>query len=218
MARIGLLGGCFNPVHNAHLRLALEVQEQLGLDSIECIPSAVPPHKPGQGMLDFDRRVEFLEAATASLPQVSVNTLEADRPGPSYTIDTLCRLRETRPDDSFWFILGACDLLMVPLWKRGLEIVNYANLAVANRVDDTLDGVIRFMGRTWPEAQRDGASTWRFLDGHQLDFVEIPRLDISSSQVRERWISQRSVYGLVPECIDSLLEQYEHEVATVWKA
>lgn len=218
MARIGLLGGCFNPVHNGHIRLAIEVLEQLGLDRVEFLPAAVPPHKPGEGMLDFAARVELVEAAVAGIDGLAVNTVEAEREGPSFTVDTLEYLNTTRPDDDFWFVLGACDLQVLPKWNRGMRIPQLANLAVSNRVEDDLERVTALMASKWPDAEKHSDSRWRFASGHELSFIEVPRLDVSSSTVRERLLGGRSIRGLVPESVENLLGEHQEHVAKVWES
>ena len=133
MVRLGILGGTFNPVHVAHVRLALEMAEALNLDRVELIPAARPPHKPGEGMLPFELRAALLSLAVEGLDRLSVNLMEAERPGPSYTWDTLQELAVRNPEADMYFIMGASDLLNVHLWRRGAELGSLANLAVATR-------------------------------------------------------------------------------------
>lgn len=216
MACVGLLGGCFNPIHNGHVRLALEMLEQLGLDRVELMPAAVPPHKPGEGMLSFARRVEMVRAAVDGIDGLGVNCIEAKRPGPSYTVDTLRLLRDMRPEDDFWFILGAGDLRVLPNWERGMEIPGLAHLAVSNRVEDDLEDVRAFVGSAWPDAIEDATGTWRFAGGRTFSFANVPRLDISSSQVREKWCAGRCVRALVPDGVERLMRTHAGELSGVW--
>ncbi|NJB67408.1 nicotinate-nucleotide adenylyltransferase [Desulfobaculum xiamenense] len=218
MARIGLLGGCFNPVHNGHVRLAVETLEQLALDWVELIPAAVPPHKAGPDMLDFELRAAMVDAAVDGVAGLRVNRVEAERSGPSYTVDTLTLLRETRPGDEFWFIMGACDLHALPHWNRGMRIPEMVNLAVANRIDEDLDRVTAFVAETWPDAVCEGEGAWRFGGGTRLDFVCVPRIDVSSSFVRERWCAGRRLRGLVPGGVERCLDAERERVARQWVA
>src|SRR5512142_198557 len=133
MKRLGILGGTFNPVHVGHMRLALEMAEALSLDRVEFIPAARPPHKPDEGMLPFDLRAQLLSLSIDGASGLAVNLMEAERPGPSYTWDTLVELSRQRPDTDLYFIMGASDLLNLHLWRRGPELGQLANLAVSNR-------------------------------------------------------------------------------------
>ena len=115
---IGIFGGTFNPIHVGHVRAAIEVAEALGLAAVELVPAARPPHKAGEGMLDFPLRLALCRAAVAGLAGFSVNAMEADRPGPSYTCETLAALARTRPDAQHCFIMGMGDLRNLGLWKK----------------------------------------------------------------------------------------------------
>lgn len=216
--RIGILGGCFNPVHNGHLRLAIEVREHLGLDRVELMPAHVPPHKPGEGMLPFAMRAALAEAAVEGVPGLRVSRIEAARPGPSYTVDTLAALRDTLPGAELWFILGAGDLFVLPRWHRGLEIPGLCNLAVAGRGADGPEAVDGFVAAQWPGAEGDGAGGWRLPGGGLLRQVPSQRLDISASDVRVRWLAGRCLAGLVPEAVERALAEGGAAVRAAWSA
>lgn len=224
--KIGLLGGCFNPVHNGHLRLALEAGEGLDLDRVELLPAAVPPHKPGAGMLSFSLRSRLCEAAVSGVSRLAVNRVEAEREGPSYTVDTLAQFGAQRSADTFIFILGSEDLLLLPKWHRGLEIPALADLAVAGRGQEGLAEVRAFVERTWPDAevlntegqdagQRD-VTSWRLPTGRRLSWLSAGRLDISASDIRERWLADRSLAGLTPPAVERLLAERAAEVRQAW--
>lgn len=214
--RIGILGGCFNPVHNGHLRLAVEVREELGLDRVDLVPAHVPPHKSGQGMLPFALRAELAEVAVAGTPGLAVSRIEAERLGPSYTVDTLVALRAALPGAELWFVLGAGDLFSLPQWFRGTELPKLANLAVAGRGEDGLDAVSRFISEQWPGAESQDARCWRLPGAGLLRTVDLERLDISASDVRARWLTGRSLLGLVPETVELALAQRADAVRQAW--
>jgi len=214
--RIGLLGGCFNPVHNGHLRLALEAGEGLELDRVDLVPAGVPPHKPGEPMLPFELRAALCEAAVAGVPALGVDRLEGDSPEPSYTINTLARLRDERPADRFTFILGAEDLLLLPQWRRGLEIPTLADLAVAGRREDGLAAVRAFVQRTWPGAEPRSQTAWVLPGGRTLTWLSASRLDISASDIRARWLAGRSLLGLTPPAVERLLAANAEAARAAW--
>ncbi|BBD06934.1 nicotinate (nicotinamide) nucleotide adenylyltransferase [Desulfovibrio ferrophilus] len=216
--KVGLLGGCFNPVHNGHLRLALETGERLGLDRVELVPAAVPPHKSGDGMLPFGLRAELCEAAIAGVEMLRVNRLEGEREGPSYTVDTLRALTAQRLEDEFTFILGSEDLFVLPDWHQGVLIPGLVNLAVAGRRDGGLEAVRLFVEQTWAGAESLDDASWRLPQGRRLSFIPAGRLDISASDIRQRWIDGQSVRGLVPEAVERLMDEHGDEVRTVWES
>ena len=188
MARVGLLGGTFNPPHLAHLVCAQEAFVQLGLDRVVLVPVHSPPHKEVEFDPGVAHRVKLCRRAVAGDPRLSVSTIEADVPGPSYTVDTLRRLNERHPEDELTFILGgdqACELLA---WREPEALLELATLGVAER-----EGVRR-------------AHVCDALDGlpgvpERLRFFDMPRLDISSSLVRRRVAGGRPIRYLVPDAV-----------------
>jgi nicotinate-nucleotide adenylyltransferase len=214
---VGLLGGCFNPVHVGHLRLAIEAAEALGLDRVELVPAARPPHKPGEGMLPFELRAALCEAAVDGVAALGVNRIEAALPGPSYTVETLRTLRERRPGDRFTFLLGAGDLRAMPGWHQGLEIPALADLGVAGRGPDGLERVRAMVECAWPGVRPEGDAAWSLPGGGRVSWCGVRRLDVSSSDVRERWLAGRSVRALVPECVERMLAAEAAAVRSAWE-
>ncbi len=218
-AKIGIFGGTFNPVHVAHVRAAIEVAEALGLAAVEFIPSARPPHKLGGKLLDFDLRAALCRAAVDGIPGFFVNLLEADRPGPSYTCDTLAELTASRPGQDFCFILGLGDLLCLPTWKDGLGLGRLADLAVHSREGQGIEAFSDFfaanardMGAT-PTAD---PAVWTLPAGHAARFVPITRLDVSASDIRARWRSGRRIDGLVNQTVLSQLLTNAETLRAAW--
>ncbi len=159
--RFGILGGSFNPPHVGHLRLAVEVLERLGLPRLEFMPCYRPPHKEDSELLPFALRARCLalalgiEGGAPRLPGLELNTMEQERPGPSYTIDTLAAYRERYPAGQPYFVLGAGDLLTLESWKQGLDLPFQATLVVVPRVGGDLDAVRGFVHVHWPEARQN---------------------------------------------------------------
>jgi nicotinate-nucleotide adenylyltransferase len=184
--RIGLMGGSFNPVHNAHLRIAEEAQRACGLDRVIFIPAADPPHKPVAGGVSFAIRSAMVGIAIAGRPDFEMSNIEAERGGKSYSIDTIRAFRERFPDDELFFIIGGDSFLEIGTWHRYHEIFRSCNLIVVERpgcpITDPLDAL--------PEAVRGeftlGSETGRLThrSGTALFFITGSPLEISSTEIR----------------------------------
>jgi nicotinate-nucleotide adenylyltransferase len=185
VARLGLLGGTFNPPHLAHLVCAQEAFIQLGLDKVVWIPVFEPPHKDVEADPGVDHRIELCRRAIGADARFEVSRIEADVPGRSYTVDTLRRLHDSRPDDELTFIVGGDMAHALPTWHEPEAVLSLATLGVAER-----EGVGR-ADITERLSDLAGADRIRFFD--------MPRLDISSSMIRRRISSGRPVRYLVPD-------------------
>lgn len=207
---IGILGGSFNPVHTGHIRMAVEALERLSLDRVELVPAASPPHKSDESMLPFEERLALVDLAVAGVDGLFPNAVEGRRPGPSYTCDTLNCYKTEQPADEFHFIMGVGTFMELHNWKSGLELMQWANLVCVNRWLPALDEVRRYVDTHWPGAvlEVDGDEpVWRFEGGSGLHYLEIPRLDIKGSDVRERWRRGRSISLLVPPGVEAVLKR-----------
>lgn len=191
MARLGLLGGTFNPPHLAHLVCAQEAWEQLELERVIWIPVYEPPHKEMEADPGVEHRIELCRRAVGGDPRFEVSRIEADLPERSYTIDTLRRLHESSPEDELTFIVGGDMAQALPTWHEPEAVLSLATLGVAER-----EGVRR-ADITERLAGLAGADRIRFFD--------MPRLDISSSMIRRRIALSRPVRYLVPDAVASYI-------------
>jgi nicotinate-nucleotide adenylyltransferase len=185
VAELGILGGTFNPPHVGHLVMAQEALDQLGLDRVVLMPVATPPHKEALADPGADVRLELCELATAGAPGVAVSDLEIERGGASYTVDTLRALHEREPEHALTFIVGGDMAYSLPSWREPEAVLRMARLAVAER-----DGL-----RREDIAQRLAP----LHSGDRVAFFDMPRLDLSSSAIRERVAAGRSIRYLVPD-------------------
>jgi nicotinate-nucleotide adenylyltransferase len=191
--RLGLLGGSFNPVHYGHLLLAETAREDCRLDQVWFVPAAVPPHKQSRSLAEGKHRVEMLKLAIGGHPQLDVATIELDRGGVSYTVETLTAL--TSPNRELFLILGSDALLDLPNWRQPERICELATLIVARRPGagpvslDCLAAVV-------PEERR------RHFARHQ---IEMPRLDLSSSDIRRRVAAGRSIRYRTPRGVEEYI-------------
>jgi nicotinate-nucleotide adenylyltransferase len=191
LARLGLLGGTFNPPHLAHLVCAQEAWEQLELERVIWIPVYEPPHKEMEADPGVEHRIELCRRAVGGDPRFEVSRIEADLPERSYTIDTLRRLHESSPEDELTFIVGGDMAQALPTWHEPEAVLSLATLGVAER-----EGVRR-ADITERLAGLAGADRIRFFD--------MPRLDISSSMIRRRIALSRPVRYLVPDAVASYI-------------
>lgn len=216
---IGIFGGTFNPVHVGHVRAAIEVAEALALAAVEFVPAARPPHKSGEPLLDFAWRLHLCRLALDGLDGFSVNAMEADRPGPSYTCHTLDSLGRQRPDEDFCFIMGMGDLLNLPHWKEGLCLGRLAHLAVHAREGLGLETFAAFLAQHAPAMDAvptDDPAVWALPAGRRLTYVPISRLDVSASDIRDRWRRGKRVHGLVCEAVRHELENHARALEAGW--
>lgn len=219
-----ILGGSFNPPHAGHLRLAIEACEALGeyAHGLDMVPCATPPHKSLTGMLPFDLRAALLEACLHALPRIRCNRLEGERPGPSYTWDTLQDYRQANPEESLFFLLGSPDFALLPAWRHGPELPSLCHLLVAPRDGQTRQDFLRTARALWPEAKECAPPPFSACSllppfGHPVHFLPVPWLEVSASRIRQRWMQGRNVDFLVPREALALLREQEATVRACWQ-
>lgn len=213
IARIGLFGGTFNPIHLGHLRAAEEVREALALERILFIPSAIPPHKRADHenpIAPPDERLEWVERAIADHKDFSVDRIEIDREGPSYLVDTLkaIRTREAGRHRTV-FILGEDAFREMGEWREPEAIFGLTDLAVMTRPPGQLERLADLLPPIVAphfELSADGRSALHRSAGTKIELVSISALDISSSKIRECCRTGRSIRFLVPETIRAAIE------------
>jgi nicotinate-nucleotide adenylyltransferase len=191
VARVGLLGGTFNPPHLAHLVCAQEALLQLALDRVLLVPVATPPHKAIEADPGVEHRVAMCEAAVADDDRFGVSRADADRAGPSYTVELL---RSLSGADELTFIVGGDMALSLPAWRDPEGVLALAQLGVAER-----EGVRR----------ADIAERLSGLAGadERVVFFDMPRLDISSSLIRRRAAEGGPLRYLVPDAVADYIER-----------
>jgi len=207
--RIGILGGSFNPVHNGHLRVAVEALEQLGLARVDLVPAAQPPHKPDSEIMPFERRLQLLDAAVQHHPDLEVNPLEGRRRGPSYTVETLEEYLASWPQAELFFLLGCSDFLTLPKWHEWERLFSLTHFAIVARYGSDKADLDRFLLDRGLAAHRDQAAgaAWTTSSGNRVHYLEIPQLDISGTLIRHKRRQALSVDFLVPDPVARLLEQ-----------
>lgn len=175
--QIGILGGNFNPIHNAHLIVADQVRQQLGLDKVFLMPEYLPPHVDTKSTIDEKHRLEMVKLAIDSVAGLDVETLELERKGVSYTYDTMKLLIEKNPDVDYYFIIGADMVDYLPKWHKIDELIK----------------MVQFVGVQRPK-YKAGTS-------YPLIWVDVPLMDISSSMIRQFIKSNRQPNYLLPKAV-----------------
>ncbi|HEX3693242.1 MAG TPA: nicotinate (nicotinamide) nucleotide adenylyltransferase [Solirubrobacteraceae bacterium] len=190
-----MLGGTFNPPHAGHIALARAALQQLALDRVYLMPVAVPPHKPATWEPGAEHRVRMCELASAGEPGVEVCALEFERPGPSYTVDTLRRIHQLHPETDLTLILGADMAATFATWREPRAIASLANVAVAER-----PGVAR---------ERTVAPLLELAGPERTHVLAMAPRDVSSSTVRRTLASGAPIEPLVGGEVAAYIDEHE---------
>ncbi len=192
--RIGLLGGSFDPIHNAHLQLAQSACTELALDAVWFIPAGQPWQRDPLAASP-QQRWDMVNLAIAGRTGLRACDIELKRQGPSYTIDTVRELRAAHPDAAFTFILGADQLRNLPTWNGWKDIVSEVDLAAARRpgYDDK------------PPPQLVEALA---ASGHRLHRLSMPEIDLSATRIRRHLAQGESLVGLAPAAVARYIDQH----------
>ena len=192
MSKIGIMGGTFNPVHNAHLIIAENALEEFGLDKIMFLPNAMPPHKEMDFYISPDARYELVEAAVSDNERFFVSDFEIARGGKSYTVDTLKAFKEMYKGDELYFIIGGDSLRDFNKWYCPEEIAKLCTLLVYPREDIDIKEHILEISKTYDAT---------------IFEIRAPRFDISSSMIRQRIRDGKTIKYLVPQkVLDKIFE------------
>lgn len=194
--RLGILGGTFDPVHYGHLLMAEICRQELSLDEVRFVPAGKPPHKPHEPVSDGHARADMLSLAVSGYPEFVVDRRELRRDGPSYTVHTLAELRQQFPDATLFFLMGADSLRDFPTWHQPDRISDLATLVACNRP-----------GLSLPTF--DQACTWvGSTIAARVQFVQIPGVDLSATDLRQRIRSGRGLRFMTPRAVETFIHQH----------
>lgn len=194
VARLGVLGGTFDPPHYGHLILAEVAHDQLDLDRVIWVPAADPPHKEGQPITPARHRLAMLDIALSANSQFVISRVDMDRPGPHYTVDLLDVLRSENPAAQLFFLMGGDSLRDLPSWHEPSRLVEKCTLAVMPRpgYDYNLDEL---------QQQVPGLS-------EHVVFLEAPQIDLSATDIGKRVQAGRTIRYLVPPGVEDYIEAH----------
>ena len=194
MTAVGILGGTFNPPHLAHMVCASEARAQLSLERVLLVPTGVPPHKPMDDEPGAMHRLAMCRLAVGEHRDwLSVSPIEINRDGPSYTVDTLREIHVSQPGDELTFIVGGDMAWSLPDWQEPEAILELACVAVAERAGARREEV---------RARLAGMA-----GAHRISYIDVPRLDISSSALRRRVREGRPIDYLVADAVADYIDQ-----------
>ena len=193
MQRLGIMGGTFDPIHYGHLLMAEEARQAFALDEVVFVPNGRPAHKKAYLVSSPEERYAMTLLATGSNPCFSASRIEIERPGPSYTIDTLREFRVLYPElDALYFITGADAVLEILTWHEYDKLVRECQFIAVTRPGFVLDRLHDLV---------DAA----FLD--RVHYLPIPNIEISSTDIRRRVREGRSIKYLTPEPVEAYIQQ-----------
>ena len=209
--RLGIFGGTFDPIHIAHLRCAEEAREQLRLDRVLFIPAAEPPHKRHQPVAPAMHRLAMVRLAIAGHRAFRVSTVELDRPGRSYSVDTLRILRKRLGSGNrFVFLLGLDAFREIQTWKEHRTLFTLADFGVFSRPPLRVTALRALL----PVATRQefcygrDRETLRHASGSRVQFLRLTALEISASAIRERVRRGHSIRYLVTPPVERYIARH----------
>ncbi|MDD5038893.1 MAG: nicotinate-nucleotide adenylyltransferase [Dehalococcoidales bacterium] len=195
--KVGVLGGTFDPIHNAHLIMAEEVKNQLNLAEVLFVPAGHPWLKEGNPVSAAEHRAEMVRLAIADKPYFKLSTMEIDRVGPSYTVDTIAELRaQLNTGSELYFILGWDNLAQLPKWREPSRLITMCRLVAVPRP-----------GYSLPDLEELGAA----IPGlsRRLILLDKPEVDISATGIRSRIAQGQSISHLAPASVERYIRQHK---------
>jgi len=203
---IGILGGTFDPVHNGHLRLALETCETLGLEEVKLIPPGTPPHR-NTPVTSARHRFRMLELGTEEVPNLTADDRELRRTGKSFTIDTLRDIRKELINDPLCLIMGMDAFQSINSWHEWSLLLDYAHIVIVDRPGTGIDLKEQEVAELYRQYATEDHRIILQDPAGSIIKIENPMLDISSSRIRNLISAHRDISYLVPEKVMAYIKQ-----------
>ncbi|HVR76522.1 MAG TPA: nicotinate-nucleotide adenylyltransferase [Planctomycetota bacterium] len=195
--KLGILGGSFTPIHNGHLAMADAVRRAHGLDRVIFVPAGRPPHKRADLAPPADR-LEMVRLATKGREGVEASGIEIERPGTSYTVDTLEAFRALHPGAELYFIIGEDSVPELPGWREPARILELARIVAVNRPGPPTT----FRAEAFPGVPRD------VIDRLEKDRVHMPPSPVESTRIREAVARGETISGSVPGAVEAYIRRH----------
>lgn len=202
---IGILGGMFNPVHNGHLRVAVECKEAFDFNELRMFPCAEPPHREVPEV-SSQQRLKMLQLALQDVEGVQADDRELNRPGPSYTIDTLRSLKSEFPQAGLYLIIGSDAFQSLNTWHEWEKILEFANIIIAQRPDNEED-FLSEVGQMLRGCFTSEINEFKASIAGKIYVLKVSQLEISSSYVRELFREQKIAKFLLPEIVLNYIKE-----------
>jgi nicotinate-nucleotide adenylyltransferase len=202
LKRIGILGGTFNPPHLGHLALAQRARQELDMERVALMPAYSAPHKPAEEDPGAEHRLRMCRLSVRDVEGLATCALEIERAEPSYTVDTLRALHESQRDNQLTFIVGADMARTLPAWREPRELLELADLAVAEREGVGREDVLQALAGL--SARGAGGSS-----SVGVAFLQMPTVPISSSLVRERVARGEPIEDLVGGVVARYIAEHD---------
>lgn len=193
---VGMLGGTFDPIHYGHLAIAEDCGAQLGLEVVLFVPAGGPPHKQGRAISPAADRLAMVERAIATNPRFGLSRIDVERPGLSYSVDTVRALQaQLGPETRIFFIVGADSLIDLPTWREPDQLSHLCQIVAVNRPGYAQVDLAR-LEATIPETTR------------RIIQLTTPGIDVSSTQLRQRVAEGRPIRYLVPDPVLAYIQEH----------
>ena len=193
--QVGIMGGTFDPVHNAHLALAEQAYSQFSLDEVWMMPNGNPPHKRNHSQADVKHRMEMLRLAIDGIPYLKLCDLEQSGKSYHYTYETMSILNQTYPDHQFYFIMGADSLFDFDEWREPGIICRECILLAATRDHCRRDEILRRIEELHEKFDAD------------IRVLNTPNMDVASEEIRKRIRSREDVSDMLPEDVEGYIRR-----------
>jgi len=196
LRRIGVIGGTFDPIHYGHLAAAEEARVRMNLERVLFVVAGVPPHKLNEEVTPVEHRLAIVSLAVASNPYFAISNVDVDRPGPSYTVDTISILQEQWGQETeIYFIMGLDSLVELPTWHQPQRLIQSCRLVAVRRPRFEID-------MSQLEASLPGISS-------RVEIIDMPEVDISSSDLQRRVREGLPIKYQVPEEVERYINDHE---------
>lgn len=195
--KIGIMGGTFNPIHLGHLFISEYIRMNAPLDKVIFIPSGNPPHKDKKDLVSAKHRYNMVLLATEDNPFFEVSSIEMDRDGNSYTIDTVHELNRKYPNDDFYFIIGGDSLHELTKWKKATKLLETVSFIVIGRqgIDE--------------ESNLNKIEEYKRLFNASIYYLDAPLIEVSSTNIRNNLKEGKSIKYMVDSKVEEYIKDYD---------